>query len=283
MIRMFAKGFDGEKVRFKTMVLQFTEDSIAKVTSLLTDDKKWFKRTALKPSDFNHLLVSDHQDPDWRKGIPHIWVKQEFRDLIYLIQKYISCEGRFSLVFLYHLQLLAHLVKDDRLSLPFNFLKSLTKMASKYKGLGETTDTYLFHQGLIKVLIMHELQRVGRSWHQFLCLEGFEASTSEHETSAMPRRAPSSRKGKEKVRNRALRSSASLDSKDKGQDAPLEPICDFFSDPSLLQAKERNPGMAVEQKESEAAQDSEPFTAGPNKSSKSKKGVAQHSGKKHKP
>lgn len=85
--RTFAKGFDGEKVRFKTMVLRVTEDSIAKVTGLPTEDEKWFKRTTLKPFDFNHLLVSDHRDPDWRKGIPCIWVKQEFRDLIYFNSK----------------------------------------------------------------------------------------------------------------------------------------------------------------------------------------------------
>ena len=41
--------------------------------------------------------------------------------------------------------------------------------------------------------------------------------------------------------------------------------------------------MAIEKKDSEAAQDSKPFTAGPNKSSRSKKGVAKCSGKKHKP
>ena len=62
--RTFAKGFDGEKVRFKTMVLRVTEDSIAKATGLPTDGEKWFKRTTLKPSDFNHLLVSDHRDLD---------------------------------------------------------------------------------------------------------------------------------------------------------------------------------------------------------------------------
>ena len=62
--RTFAKGFDGEKVKFETMVLQITEDSIAKATSLPMDGEKWFKRTTLKPSDFNHLLVDDHRDPD---------------------------------------------------------------------------------------------------------------------------------------------------------------------------------------------------------------------------
>ena len=118
-------------------------------------------------------------------------------------------------------------------------------MTSNFKGLEETIDTYLFHQGLIKILIMYELQWLGRSWDQFLCLEGFEASTIEPEQSAMPQHAPSSCKGKEKVRNRALRSSASPESEDEGQDAPLEPICDFFSEPSLSQAKEKNHGMVI--------------------------------------
>ena len=183
--RTFTKGFDGEKVKFKMMVLRVTEDTIAKATGLPTDGEKWFKRTVLKPSEFNHLLVSDHRDPYWRKGIPRIWVNQEFWDLIYLIQKYISCEGRFTLVFLYHLWLLAHLVKEDRLSLPFYFLRSLTKMASNFKWSRETADTYLFHQGLIKILIMHELQRLGQSWDHFLYLEGFKASTIEPEPSTM--------------------------------------------------------------------------------------------------
>ena len=98
----------------------------------------------------------------------------------------------------------------------------------------------------------------------------------------MPQRTPLTRKGKEKVRNRALKSSASPESKDEGQDAPLEPICDFFFEPSLSQAEERNLGMAEEQRESKAAQETKPFTAEPDKSSRSKKGAAKHSGKKHK-
>lgn len=155
-------------------------------------------------------------------------------------------------------------------------------MASNFKGSGETADTYLFHQGLIKILIMHELQRLGQSWDQFLCLEGFEASTIEPEPSTMPQHVPSSRKGKEKVKNRALKSSASLESEDKGQEAPLEPICDFFSEPSLPQAEERNPQLTVEQVESENPQETEPFVAKPDKSSRGKKRVARRGSKKHK-
>ena len=280
--RAFVERFDKEKVEFKTFMLQVTKDSIAEATGLSIDGEKWFKRTALKPSDFNYLLVSDHKNPDWRKGTPRVWVKQEFKDLLYLIQKYITCEGRFALIFIYHLRLLSHLVKDQRLSLPFYFLKILTKMASKCKGLGEIADTYFFHHGLIKMLITHELQKVARSWNQFLRLEGFEAPINEPESLVMPRRTPSSRKDKDKVIDRILRSSASHDSKAKEWDTPLEPICNLRSEPSLAQVEERKPDVAAEQRECEADKRTKPLATKTRASTKSKKGATKPTGKKHK-
>lgn len=98
----------------------------------------------------------------------------------------------------------------------------------------------------------------------------------------MSQRTPSSRKGKEKVRNRALRSSASPESEDKGQDAPLEPICDFFSEPSLPQAEDKDPGLTVAPVEVETPQEAEPFVAVADKSSKAKKRAARRNNKKHK-
>ena len=166
--KAFARSFNGEKVEFKSLTLIVIEQSIAEVTGLPIEGDKWFKRVSLMPSDFNYLLVSHHKNLDWHKGIPRVWLKQEFWDLLYLVQKYVTCEGRFALTFIYHLRLLSHLVKDQKLSLPFYFLKSLTKMASKCKGHGDIPESYLFHHGLIKMLVVHELRRFGHSWEQFL-------------------------------------------------------------------------------------------------------------------
>ena len=176
--KAFAKSFDGEKVEFKLLTLWVTEQSIVEATIFAIEGDKWFKRISLKPSDFNYLLVREHKELDWRKGIPRVWIKKEFRDLLYLIQKYITSEGHFSPTFIYHLWLLSHLVKDQKLSLPFYFLKSLTKMDSKCKGLGEISETHLFHHDLIKLLVIHVLQKTRQSWDQFLRFEGFEASGS---------------------------------------------------------------------------------------------------------
>ena len=119
--KAFTKSFDREKVEFKSLTLWVMEQSIAEATGLPIEGDKWFKWILLKPSDFNYLLVREHKDPDWRKCIPRVWIKKEFKDLLYLIQKYITCEGHFALTFIYHLRLLSHSVKDHKLSLAFYF------------------------------------------------------------------------------------------------------------------------------------------------------------------
>ena len=158
--RAFAWSFDGQKVEFKTLTLQVTEESITEATRLYVEGDKWFKRLSLKPFEYNHLLVWEHKDPNWEKGSSSVWVKPKYTDSLYLIHKYITCEGRFSLIFLYHLRLLSHLVDDQKLSLPYYFHKSLVKMAMKWKNPGMILDSYLFHHGLVKLLVHHALRKM---------------------------------------------------------------------------------------------------------------------------
>ena len=97
----------------------------------------------------------------------------------------------------------------------------------------------------------------------------------------MPQHTSSSRKGKEKVRNRALKSSASPESEDERQDSPLEPIYDFFSKPSLLQAKDKDPRLSGAPVEAANPQEVESFAVVADKSSKTKKWEARRGNKKH--
>ena len=68
-----AQSFDGQKAEFKTLTLQVTEKSIAEATGLFVEGDKWFKLLLLKPFDYNHLLVCEHMDPNWEKGILRVW------------------------------------------------------------------------------------------------------------------------------------------------------------------------------------------------------------------
>jgi len=41
----------------------------------------------------------------------------------------------------------------------------------------ETCETSLFHHGLVKLIVLHELHRVGRDWNTFIFMSGFKNET----------------------------------------------------------------------------------------------------------
>ena len=70
-------------------------------------------------------------------------------------------------------------------------------------------DSYIFHHGLVKLLILYALRKMHRSWDQFLRFEGFAGTDiSQEMTSMMPMCAPSNKKGKKKVLDRTSRISS---------------------------------------------------------------------------
>jgi len=70
--------------------------------------------------------------------------------------KYITCEGRFSIVYGYHFRLLTKLRHkmdlpiEQKLSIPYFLLQSLMECGTKMK---EGTPDQLAHHGLIKLLV----------------------------------------------------------------------------------------------------------------------------------
>jgi hypothetical protein len=87
-----------------------------------------------------------------------------------ILKQFVTCEGRYILVFLYHIPLLMHLIGFE-LGMPFYLLRSLYKMSKRYKR--QSVDSSLFHHGLIKILLIHHLSTVGDCWDIFLIRNGF--------------------------------------------------------------------------------------------------------------
>jgi hypothetical protein len=79
------------------LTLQVSEASIAAAARLPTDGEKWFKNQTITNAEINQFLKPEYQNPDWRKGIPRRWLKDEWDDLLKMVQKYITCEGRYTI------------------------------------------------------------------------------------------------------------------------------------------------------------------------------------------
>jgi hypothetical protein len=112
----------------------------------------------------NQFLIPEKQNPNSRQGIPHSWVRKEWHTALLIIHMYITCEGRFSLVHIYHIRLLIHVNGDYPLNLPYLLLNILSKMSKRIQSHPATAKNSLFHQGLIKMLVLFSLNEVQRSW-----------------------------------------------------------------------------------------------------------------------
>ena len=99
----------------------------------------------------------------------------------YILQKFVTCEGRYSIVYMYHIKILLHLKGQCTISLPYFILQSLTKISKTIQKQKGNEDRRLYHFGLIKILIEFELQKRGITWEGFLIANKIKTKEDEHE------------------------------------------------------------------------------------------------------
>jgi len=97
-------------------------------------------------------------------GAPRCYITRESDELLKVIQICFTCEGRFNMVYAYHIRLLMHFKGLKALNLPYFLHISLGKMAGKIQGNPKSFESHLLHGGLIKLLIVKELGKRKKTW-----------------------------------------------------------------------------------------------------------------------
>ena len=105
-------------------------------------------------------------------GIPSRYLKNDCAEDIKLIKIYLTCERRYTVVFLYHMRFLFHIAGMKTLNLPYLFLKILTKMSPRVQTHTDAFKYRLYHQSLIKVLVEEELRKRNKTWDYLFFLQG---------------------------------------------------------------------------------------------------------------
>jgi hypothetical protein len=170
--RQFALSFDGCRAKIGDLQLEVTEHSLSLATGLPVKGEKWSKIFKVNDVPWN-LLFHSRTVRSCNRGLPVSMLKPRWHNLLMILKKFVTCEGRYGFVFMFHLRLLMVFMGFE-LSLPHYLHRSLFKMAKKYKK--SQADTSLFHVGLIKILVVYELGLRRDSWPDFLNRNGFEES-----------------------------------------------------------------------------------------------------------
>ena len=111
-----------------------------------------------------------------KNGVKREFLLEPWPKVAYHFLRYITCDGRLSLVyaynfiFLHHLRHLFHQNTKQNLSIPFFLLESLREMRRKVnRGKNEVLE----HDGLIKIIVCEALENISVkvSWEQFLDMD----------------------------------------------------------------------------------------------------------------
>jgi hypothetical protein len=160
----FIQGYDGEIAHIGNLHLTINEATLREVTRLPNRESKYFKGVGINKEMCQRFLKKDHQHPDWKKGIPRNYIKEEYHPMIVILQRFLTCEGRYVMTFIYHLRILLHFERGPKIDFPYFLWMSLNKMVRGVKSLSKTEKTSIYNQGLIKMLVLHEIRNQRISW-----------------------------------------------------------------------------------------------------------------------
>ena len=157
MEEAFTLSFDGSKAVIGKEEFLVDETLIAEVTELPRIGEKWFKTTITKNVEFRSYLKHEHRNAAWKKSVPSTWLEERWQQLFKVILVYITCEGRYNRVMIYHFKLMNHFTGRSPLNIPFYLQKSLTKMAHQVKAQPTKITGRLSHHGLIQLIVQELL------------------------------------------------------------------------------------------------------------------------------
>jgi hypothetical protein len=164
----FSLDFDGTKSKVGTLELEVYEETIIATIEIPNVGERWFKSMNLNASFSKEFLKPECQGDNLSKGVPRSHLVEGFDNILRVIQRYFTSEGRFNMIYQYHIRILLQFTGKDRMNLPFYMFRSIGKMVDRVQAKSKVVDTSVFHSGFIKMLVMEDLKKRNMEWDQFI-------------------------------------------------------------------------------------------------------------------
>ena len=146
---------------------------VYKLNSLL--NSPWHFSQTMQQKIWKIFLKNSGMDTTiFKKGIPSTTLKGKWRNFLLIIQKFITCEGRFGCIFFYHVRLLMNFLEGSEINLPYFLLHSLRKIAGTVQKRIQFIDNKMYHHGFTKMLIEFHLKNSRDTWENFLIQNHFK-------------------------------------------------------------------------------------------------------------
>jgi hypothetical protein len=122
----FTLSFDGCRAKVGDIQLEVTEEFLGQATGLSASGQKWFKNAKVEEVPWS-LFFTSRKINCCDKGMPVSLLKTRWHGFLAVLKQFVTCEGRFGFIFLYHLRLLMNFIGFP-LNMPYYLWRSLYKM-----------------------------------------------------------------------------------------------------------------------------------------------------------
>jgi hypothetical protein len=124
----------------------------------------------LNISFYHEFFKPKFRNIDFGATIPREIILENHSNLFRVIQRFLSCAGRFTSVYQYHITLLMHFIGRKPLELPYYLFISLRNMDEIIQVSKDQGEPSLFHFLLINVLVLEELIKRNLDWKVFFMI-----------------------------------------------------------------------------------------------------------------
>ena len=140
---------------------------MAEVTRLPQIGTRLFGWKATNSTAVHEFLVAREIVQPRRRGKALESLPIPWDQVFVFLNKDITCEGRYRIVYISDFILLSHLHHNRLLNMPFYLLRYLQSMAQYVKS-SQNTVSSLTNHGLIKLLVLRALAHQNLTWEQFV-------------------------------------------------------------------------------------------------------------------
>ena len=103
----FINNFSQDQTRVGEIIVPVTQEYLSKALDLPMLGEKYYKGLHFKEKAWTFFLEKNRKGTfDRTKGIPREWFNEPWRELVLIIQKFLTCDRGYSVAHLYHVRLL---------------------------------------------------------------------------------------------------------------------------------------------------------------------------------
>lgn len=110
MKKKFVLHFSDLSTKVVMLNLQASSKVIALVTEIPSGQETWFKNFRFDMERCKMFLKPQFLETNLTKAIPNDYMKDSYTNLLFNIQHYFTCEGRYQKVYSYHFKLILYLL-----------------------------------------------------------------------------------------------------------------------------------------------------------------------------